>query len=213
MNITYLGHSSFRIKASIATIITDPFDDSLGLHFPKKEADIVTVSHHHFDHENIKGLKNPDAFVIDAPGEYEIKEVMVKGISTFHDDKNGEERGLNTAYTMEVEGVHICHLGDLGHELSEKQLKEFEETDILMIPVGGVYTIDPKIAVSVIKAIDPSIVIPMHYKVPGLNDSFAQLATLEDFLSEFELAPTKTDKLVISSSTLPEEMELVVLQS
>ena len=212
MNITYLGHSSFRIKTSTGVIVTDPFDKKIGLHFPRKEADIVTISHGHSDHNNKTGIKNDDAFFVHGPGEYEIKDIMIKGIKTFHDDKNGEDRGMNTVYMMEIEDVTVTHLGDLGHELSAKQLKELETTDVLMIPVGGVYTIDPRVAINTIKHIEPSIVIPMHYKVDGMSEMFNQLATLDDFVKEFELEPNKMDKLTVSASSLPDEMELVVLE-
>lgn len=212
MYISYFGHSSFRIKSKTAVVVTDPFDKSIGWHFAKTAADIVTLSHNHNDHQNRDGIKNEDAFFIDGPGEYEIKEVMIKALKTYHDDKNGEERGDNVVYLFEMEDVHICHLGDIGHELSDSQIKELEATDVLMIPVGGVYTIDPKQAVKIIKKIEPSIVIPMHYKAEGLSREFDEMFTLDQFLEEIEIEPKKTDKLSVTVGTLPEEMEVVVLE-
>jgi L-ascorbate metabolism protein UlaG (beta-lactamase superfamily) len=211
MNITYIGHSSFKIRTINATLITDPFDSSIGKRFPKSEADIVSISHDHKDHSNREGIKNENCFFIDAPGEYEIKEVMIRAISTFHDNDQGQDRGKNIIFRIQAEGLNICHLGDLGHELSDKILKEIEATDVLMIPVGGVYTIDPSEAAKIVRKIEPSIVLPMHYKQEGLSATFAQLASLSDFANKLDLEPKQEDKLSIREGTLPDEMELIAL--
>lgn len=208
MDIVYLGHSSFRIKGKNATIITDPYDSSIGLKFPKVEADIVTVTHDHQDHNNTGGVGGSPR-VVAGPGEYEIREVSIFGIPTFHDAKNGEERGRNTVYTISLDGMHLCHLGDLGHKLTQEQLGEIGAVDILFIPVGGVYTIDAAVAVEEISAIDPKVVIPMHYNVPGLK---YQLDPLEDFVKEVGMEPLRMDKYSVTSDKLPEERQLVVLE-
>lgn len=213
MMITYLGHSSFKIKTTTATVVTDPFDSSIGLKFPKQEADIVTISHEHNDHSNKKGIKNKDCFFIEAPGEYEIKEVLMRGISTFHDNENGEKRGKNTIYLIQAEGLSICHLGDLGHELSDKVIKEIDMTDVLMIPVGGIYTIDPVVAAKICKKIEPSIILPMHYKKDGLSETFADLASLSDFCEKLGLEAQTEEKLNVREGTLPEEMTVINLLS
>jgi len=180
MDITYLGHSAFRIKTKNHTIVTDPYNSSIGLKFPKTEADLVTVSHDHFDHNDLSGLKDYKK-VFNSPGEYEIGGVSVFGIPSFHDNKKGEERGKNTIFVIETEGVTICHLGDLGHLLAEDQIDEIGDVDILLVPVGGTYTISAKEAVDVVQAIDPKIIIPMHYKLPGLK---VDIESCDKFIKE-----------------------------
>jgi L-ascorbate metabolism protein UlaG (beta-lactamase superfamily) len=213
MIITYFGHSCFRIQDKIGpegiNLATDPFDKSIGLKVPNFEADIVTVSHSHSDHNNSKALRgNP--FVVDSPGEYEIKGVMIQGISAKHDDKNGAERGDNVLYRIEIDGIAIAHLGDLGHTLSDEQLDKLDGVDILLVPVGGKYTIDGKKAAEVISQVEPRIIIPMHYKIKGLN---LDVESEAKFIKELGLEPKQEEKLKISKRDLPQEgMELVVLK-
>lgn len=214
MEITYLGHSSFRIKGKSVTIITDPFDPKkVGLKYPKVSADIVTLSHQHDDHnavENVTDVKK----IIDGPGEYEIAEVSIVGIDSFHDDKKGELRGRNTIYVIEIDQLTIVHLGDLGHKLTDEQLKEIGDTDIALIPVGGEYTIDAKTAVEVMHSVGPSIAIPMHFQAPGLNpETFSKLTGVDEFLSEANLKVEKLPKLSIKEADLKdEELKIVVLE-
>ena len=148
MEITYLGHASFRIKGKTTTVVTDPYKpDHVGLKFPKHiSADIVSVSHDHPDHNAIHQIEGA-AYVVNGPGEYEIKGVGVIGLSTFHDEEKGAKRGKNTIYRIEMDGLSIVHLGDLGHTLSAEEVDSLDGVDILMIPVGGVYTIDAAKAV------------------------------------------------------------------
>jgi len=207
MLITYLGVASFRLKTSTATIVCDPYSFSTGLHFPKVTADIVTISSDKEDHNNKEGIKNPDCFFIEGPGEYEIKEVMVRGFKP----KN-EQEGSGVVYLFEAEDLTVCHLGVLNAELTEKELKELENVDVLFVPIGGVGTINSEQAVKLVKTIDPGIVIPMYYRQPGMKEFYQTLGTLEDFLQEFELEPKRTDKVTVSSTTLPDEMELYVLE-
>src|SRR5579859_3239225 len=139
MEITYLGHSSFKIKGKSTSVVTDPFDsEMLGMKFTKIDGDIVLISHHHRDHDKIENVTNVKK-VIDGPGEYEVAGVSVIGIKTYHDDKKGAERGKNTIYVIEIEGLRFLHLGDLGHKLEDFELKEIGTIDILMIPVGGTF--------------------------------------------------------------------------
>ncbi|MBI2590332.1 MAG: MBL fold metallo-hydrolase [Candidatus Blackburnbacteria bacterium] len=208
MDITWLGHSSFRIKGKNASIVTDPFDPSVGLKFPKVEADMVTVSHDHQDH-NQSRLVGGNPKVITGPGEYEIREVSIFGIPSYHDSNNGRERGPNTIYTISIDGMHLCHLGDLGHKLTQDQLGEIGNIDILFVPVGGVYTIDAQVAVEVVTAIEPKVVIPMHYKVPGLK---YELAEVSGFVKEIGMEPAKVDKYSVTPDKLPEERQLIVLE-
>jgi L-ascorbate metabolism protein UlaG (beta-lactamase superfamily) len=215
MEITYLGHSSFKIKGKTTTVITDPYDsDSVGLKFPKKiEADIVTISHDHTDH-NAKGMIDGSPFIVNCPGEYEIKGVGIVGVPTFHDDEKGAKRGKNTMFRLEMEGVSIVHLGDLGHVLSSAEVDTLDGVNILLVPVGGVYTIDPVQAVAVITDIGPSIVIPMHYSRDGLNEkAFAGLAGLPQFLKEIgKEGVIAQPKLSITKDKMPAEMQVVVLE-
>lgn len=212
MQITYIGHSCFKIQDKIGsdgvTIITDPFDKTVGLKMLHSEADIVLISHQHVDHNCVEAVRgNP--FIINSAGEYELKNIFVEGVDTFHDNSGGEERGNNIAYRINIEGVNIVHLGDLGHLLDVKQLEKLEGADILLIPVGGNFTIDAKKAVEVISQIEPRIVIPMHYKVGG---STLKIDSVDKFIKELGIKPTYEDKLKISKKELPQEdMELVIL--
>jgi L-ascorbate metabolism protein UlaG (beta-lactamase superfamily) len=211
MQIIYFGHSSFKIKTKTASLVTDPYHKQIGFKFPKTRADICTISHSHPDHNNKQGIKNEDCFFIEGPGEYEVKEVMIKGIKSYHDNENGQQRGSNTIYLIQAEDINICHLGDLGYELSDKEIKELENVDVLLIPVGGIYTIDPKQAVKIIQKIDPSIVIPMHYKQAGLSSTFDILATSADFFKAMDMEAKNQERLSITASSLPEEIEVFTL--
>ena len=213
MYITWLGQSCFKLQDKIGpdgvTLVTDPYVDSfVGLKMAHFEADIVTVSHDHEDHNNASALRgNP--FIINTAGEYEIKDVFVEGVESWHDDKNGNERGENIIYRIEMEDISITHLGDLGHILDSKQLEKLEGTDILLIPVGGKYTLNAAKAVEVISQIEPRIIIPMHYKIPGLK---ADIDGIDKFIKELGIKPRTEEKLKISKKDLPQEdMELVIL--
>ncbi len=212
MIITWQGQSCFKIQDKVGTdgltLTTDPFDKETGLKVPNFEADIVTVSHDHHDHNNVSSLRG-DAFVVDTPGEYDYKNVLIQGIDSYHDDKKGEERGKNTIFRIEMDDLSICHLGDLGHSLDDEQLSKLSGIDILFVPVGGKYTLDAKKAVEVVSQIEPRIVIPMHYKVDGLK---IDVDSVESFIKELGIKPTYEEKLKISKKDLPQEdMELVIL--
>ena len=208
MEIYPLGHSSFRIKGKSATVVTDPYDsEMLGLKFPKLDVvDIVTLSHAHKDHNAVSSIPG-SPFTVDGPGEYEIKEVTIIGTATFHDDKAGKERGENTVYMITIDGVRLCHLGDLGHKLSDEQMTKIGDVDILFIPVGGNYTIDSKMATQVVAQIEPLIVVPMHY------GGKLKLEPVENFLKEMGAEGiTSQPKLVMSKEKLPETTTVIVLE-
>lgn len=212
VEVNYLGHSSFRIRSKGVSLLTDPFlGKVVGLPFPKVEAEIVTVSHEHEDH-NAASQVGGNPFVISGPGEYEVKGILVFGTPTFHDAANGAQRGKNTVYTFETEGMRVCHLGDLGHKLTEEQLMELNGVDILFVPVGGIYTLDPQGAIEVISQIEPKIVIPMHYRFEGISSSLVNLATVDEFLKAAGEKVTPLPKLVTSQDKLPEERQIVVLE-
>ena len=216
MEITYLGHSSFRIKGKSASLVTDPYDPNMvGLKFPKVEADIVTISHDHGDH-NMESLVFPPQDgkkkVISGPGEYEVKGVSINGFGSFHDDKKGELRGKNTIYVIYIDEFRLCHLGDLGEGISEETLSQMGDIDILFVPVGGVFTIGPEKAGEVVHSIEPKVIIPMHYQQVGINPQvFSELSTVDVFISKTGLRTERFDRYFIKSPTdLPVE-ELIAV--
>lgn len=217
MIITYHGHSSFKLKGKDGTVVTDPFHPYIGFNFPSVSADIITTSHDHKDHNQVsqvsKTARRDKPFFVDTPGEYEIGGVSVFGVKTFHDQTQGAERGDNIVFTILLDDMRVCHLGDLGHELTPQQIAKIGAVDILLCPVGGVFTIDPKTAVTVIQALEPSIVIPMHYKTPAHDEKvFGEMSSLEEFLKEYGVEVEAEEKLNIDRSRLPEETEVVVLR-
>lgn len=214
MEITYLGHSSFQIKGKDVTIITDPFDPKMvGFSFPQNiTADIATISHDHGDHNYLAGIAG-EPFIVNGPGEYEVKGVRVFGIESDHDSKNGQERGKNTLYLLELEDLAIVHLGDLGRKLNAAEVEELNHVDILMIPTGGTYTINPEQAAEVVTQLEPYIVIPMHYHPPEADSKLLkELAPVEKFLEQMGVEAAARNKLKMTKSRLPEETEVVVLQ-
>lgn len=213
MDIYYLGHSAFKLQGKNASILTDPTESSVtGLKFPKISADIVTVSHtQHSDHKSVE-LVSDVKKVISGPGEYEIGGISVIGISSFHDDKKGALRGKNTLYVIEIDGLRVVHLGDLGHTLAEKTLSQMGDIDVLIIPVGGDFTIDAATAVIVMQAIEPKITIPMHFQTPGLNKAFSKLESEEAFLTASGLPVERSRKLSVKAATIGEDQKIVVLE-
>ena len=212
MDITYLGHSSFKIKTKFATVVTDPFDpQKVGLKYTGVEGEIVTVSHLHDDHnatERVSGVKK----IIEGPGEYEVSGISIMGFASYHDDKKGEERGGNTIYVFEADGLRIAHLGDLGHTLTDNLVSEMGTIDILMVPVGGVYTIGSKEAGEVVGKIDPYFVMPMHYNVQGLTLSQAEkMEPVETYLKESGLPVENLPKFTIKKEDILEDQNTKVI--
>lgn len=215
MELTYINHACFKLRGKSGTLVTDPFDASTGLTLPAISADLVTVSHQHPDHNAVNKIsgtaRRQKPFIVSAAGEYEVGGISVFGTPSFHDENKGVERGQNIIFSMLIDDIHICHLGDLGHELTAPQLEELSSVDILLVPVGGFYTIDAKTAVKVIMQIEPGIVIPMHYRTDKHSETYKDVAPLEDFLKEYGSSPTPQPKLNIEKSKIPEETELIVL--
>ncbi|OGC70716.1 hypothetical protein A2415_03700 [candidate division WWE3 bacterium RIFOXYC1_FULL_39_7] len=211
MEITFVGHSCFKIKGKDLNIVIDPYDSQIGYKLPKMDADVVLVSHDHFDHNGAAGVSGYK-LLVNTAGEYEVSDVIINGIQTFHDDKNGSERGSNIIYSIDIDGINLLHLGDLGHELSDSVIEKLGTVDVLMIPVGGTYTIDAETAAKVISSIEPSVVIPMHYQTPDLKG--IELGSLDKFLDEMGVENNikKLDKFKLNSkSELPDDTEIVVL--
>ena len=208
MDITWLGHSCFRIKGSRTTVITDPYSPDLGYILGKPTAPIVTVSHQHPGHSYVQGVGGQPK-VVKGPGEYEISGVLIIGIATFHDGERGKKRGKNTVYLMEIDEISVCHLGDLGHVLTGEQVVEIDNVDVLLLPVGGVSTINAPVAAEVVRQLEPKAVIPMHYKTPALG---WELEPVERFLKEIgakEVNPQP--KLSLTKSSLPLSTQVFLL--
>ncbi len=210
MDINWYGQACFKIKGKNASVVIDPFDPEFtGLKSPKDlEADVVLSTHNHGDHNNT-GAVSGNPLVITGAGEYEKQGVSINGVSVFHDNSEGSERGVNTVFHILIDGVNIVHLGDLGHILTDEQTSQIDACDILMIPVGSVYTIDAEAAAKVVAQLEPRIVIPMHYKIDGLK---FELEGVEAFLKEMGAETVSPlPKLSITKDKLPEETMVIVL--
>ncbi|GAE88704.1 MBL fold metallo-hydrolase [Acetivibrio straminisolvens] len=180
MKIKWLGHSCFLLTSEKGTrVVTDPFDNTVGYKVEEIEAEIVSTSHDHFDH-NYVSMVTGNAKHVKGAGKINIDGIEITGVASFHDECQGAKRGKNDIFKFRIDGINVCHLGDLGHVLNDNQIREIGNVDVLLIPVGGVYTIDYKEAIEVINLIKPSIIIPMHYKTPALK---FEVDGVENFLS------------------------------
>ncbi|HEV2527452.1 MAG TPA: MBL fold metallo-hydrolase [Thermomicrobiales bacterium] len=210
--IRWYGHNCFRIRAREATIVTDPVGRNTGYTMPKVTADLVSISHHHPGHKNLAAIRpDPPFRVIDGPGEYEIHDVLTTGVRTYHDTSKGADRGYNTIFLFTVEGITFCHLGDLGHPLSQAQAESLSGSDVVFVPAGGDNTsiIDPTRAAEIIGQLEPKLVIPMQYAA-GSGDS--GLGDLTAFCKALGVeTPEPEDKLTIRQSDLAESMRVVAL--
>ena len=184
MNIRWLGHSCFALTESTGTVIvTDPYSaDAVGFPLPRVKATAVTVSHGHHDHNAVSAVEgNPK--VIDSVGSTEVEGVFISGFSSFHDEHKGKKRGKNIIFTYRLDGVDVCHLGDIGEECSARIIDAVGTVNVLLIPVGGKYTIDAELAKDYVDKLMPEIVIPMHYATDDLS---FDLDPVEDFLEMFD---------------------------
>lgn len=205
----WFGHNCFRIRAKEAIVLTDPVDRVTGYSLPKQTADLVTVSHDHPGHANLDAVR-PGFSLINGPGEYEVHDVFVTGIRTYHDAVQGAERGYNTVYLIELEGMVICHLGDLGHPLTEEQAESMANADVLLIPAGGGAVLEPAAMAEIVTQLAPRVVIPMQYATAqGDRD----LGALEPFCKELGVEmPAGEEKLTLRHSDLGETLRLVALR-
>jgi L-ascorbate metabolism protein UlaG (beta-lactamase superfamily) len=207
--IKWFGHACFRLRSRDAMILTDPVPRSFGYKIDKQKVDIITISHDHPGHTNVD-LASGSPKLVNGPGEYEMSDVFITGIRTYHDDKQGAEHGRNTAYLFDLEDLIVCHLGDLGHTLSEGQVETMSIADVVIIPVGGGTVLDAEKAVEVIGQLEPRVIIPMQYQTP-MGDM--QREPLERFLKEMGITDvTRRDKLTVRASDLGETPEVVVLE-
>ena len=209
MEISWLGHSCFQLRGKNVTLITDPFSPQLEHSLGKINAPIVTISHNHPGH-NFTGGVDGDPRIVRGPGEYEISDVLITGVASYHDNKHGQELGRNTIYVIHMDDLIVCHLGDLGHILQEEQLEEVADADVLLIPIGGQHTINATQAAEVISQVEPHIVIPMHYS-PSIDDA---PNPLDKFCREMGIeALNPQPKLSISRNALPTETQVIILSS
>jgi L-ascorbate metabolism protein UlaG (beta-lactamase superfamily) len=208
LDITWLGYSCFRIKGKEATVITDPYPPGMGYSLGRPQADIVTVSHSHEGHSYTQGVSG-DYRVIKGPGEYDIKETFITGIATWHDAEQGQKLGKNTVYLLELDGITLCHLGDLGHQLSSELIEDVGDVDVLLLPVGGVSTIGGSTAAEIVRRLTPKVTIPMHYKTATLKKD---LEPVDKFLKEMGIKESVSQpKLSVSRSNMPTSTQVIVL--
>ena len=215
MKIKWYGHAAFLITSDEGIkIIIDPYEPGAfggQLSYGKitDQADIVLTSHEHADHNYTKDLLGTPQ-IIKGSGSKTIGGISMKGVATFHDPSKGSERGANTIFTLTINHIQLCHLGDLGHLLSEKELGDIGPVDILLIPVGGYFTIDPVEATRVADQIKPKVLIPMHFKTEKCG---FPIAPLEDFLKgKTNTRRLKTNEASFDKAMLPQQMEIVVLE-
>jgi L-ascorbate metabolism protein UlaG (beta-lactamase superfamily) len=215
MKIKCYGHAAFLITSDQGVkIILDPYEPGafggqLSYGRIKDQADIALVSHDHADHNDTKSLSGSPQ-VVKGVGSKSIKGISIKGIPTYHDPSSGSERGTNTIFNFQVDGIQVCHLGDLGHILSEKEISDVGPVDILLIPVGGFFTIDAKEATRVSEQIKPKVLIPMHFKTEKCG---FPIAPVEDFLRGKPGAKRAgTSETTFDQASLPREMEIIVLE-
>ena len=209
MEIVWLGHSCFRLRAREAAIITDPCPKSTGYSMGRPTADIITVSHDHEGHNAVQGVAGSPR-VVSGPGEYEVAGVLITGIRTYHDGEQGAQRGRNIAFALEAESMRLCHLGDLGHVPTPEQVEAMGDVDILLVPVGGGATLDAAAAAETASLLEPKLVIPMHYATPATT---RRLDPLDRFLKEMGASPALTpdSRLSVKRNSLPHETQVVVL--
>lgn len=212
MRIKWLGHASFLITSdSGITIITDPYkpDERLKYAPITESADIVTVSHGHGDHANVAAVRGSPA-VVDRAGIHNVKGIAFKGVATYHDAEKGSQRGPNVVFCMSVDGVNVCHMGDLGHAISEAQAREIGQVDVLLLPVGGFYTIDAGVADQVAGLLKPRVIIPMHFSNPKCD---FPIADAEPFLKGRQnVKRLDTSEVEFSKATLPAATQVIVLK-
>ena len=215
MEISWLGHACFQLRGKNVTLVTDPFPPQQGeaSRLSKLNASIVTVSHNHPGHNYAEGIRGTTADskprVVQGPGEYEISDVLITGVASYHDNKHGQERGRNTIYVIHMDDLVICHLGDLGHTLQDEQLEEVADADVLLLPIGGEHSLNISQAAEVIGQVEPRVVIPMHYQ-PATADTPSE--TLDKFCKEMGVESKQLQpKFTVTRNSLPSEMQIVLL--
>ena len=212
VTVKWLGHSCFLISLNDEVkIVTDPFDSSVGYPQPDVTADVCLVSHDHFDHNCVSVVKGKPQ-VVKGEGEKEAKKIKFKGVSSFHDEVQGNKRGKNTIFTWELGGIKFAHVGDLGVDLTDSQKNEIGAVDVLFVPTGGFYTIDAATAAKVVASLNPQVVIPMHYKMPFMGSSFP-IASVDEFLKGKEsVVKVGKNQVSFTKESLPKKTTIYVLE-
>jgi L-ascorbate metabolism protein UlaG (beta-lactamase superfamily) len=212
VEVVWLGHACFELKGKTKIVVIDPFK-GIGLPEPKVKADVVLCSHGHFDHNNVEAVRKKDSVVLESfVGSERIDDLTVKGIATFHDDAKGSTRGQNSVHVIDVDGLTFCHLGDLGHDLTDSQVKEIGRVDVLLIPVGGYFTIDAATATRVMEEIKPKITVPMHYRVTGIDPRLTVLSKVDGFLrGKVNVRRLDRPDFTVEKASLPSEPVITVL--
>lgn len=221
MEITYLGHSCFKLKNKAGLVLyIDPFkSQSVGETLPKDVADVMLISHDHDDHNAREiitgGVNRTETFVIDKEGEYEIAGVLITAMKTFHDKVSGEERGKNLIFSIVSDGLNIVHLGDLGHTLSSSQVEKLGSVDVLMSPVGGEFSLSAEQAMEVVKEVSPSYLIPMHYRTEKSKEPLNKLENLERFLekNKYPVTAESVHKIKLDLGGLPDDTQVLLMNA
>lgn len=208
MKIKYFGHSCFKITSDNGiSIVTDPFDHTVGYPLPNTDADIVTSTHSHYDHNYFKAISG-SFDIVNTSGEHNLKGIHIKGVNTFHDDEHGAKRGKNIMFIMDIDNMKLCHSGDLGHLLTDDMIKEIGHVDILMIPVGGYYTIDDRQAVKVIESLKPSLTIAMHFRTPVVD---MPIETVNSFLRMTNGKQLQTNQIEVNKKDLEGKSDVIAM--
>jgi len=208
--IRWHGHACFEIGDGNLTIVTDPHNGKdIGIKAPVVTGDIVLMSHDHFDHNCDRIVQGSDKAVVKGAGSKTVKGISFKGVHSYHDEDKGEKRGENIMFKFEIDGVKLCHLGDLGEQLDKVQEEGLGEIDILFIPVGGTFTLDADGAWKVIKVLKPKVIIPMHFRVGGLSLS---IAPVDGFLEKAkpDLIHRVGNEIELSLDDMPDEQQIWV---
>jgi L-ascorbate metabolism protein UlaG (beta-lactamase superfamily) len=214
MQIRWFGHSAFLLTSQAGTrVLIDPYDRLLRYKMPKPiDADIVAVTHNHGDHNKVR-VASGDYLLVSEPRRYRRGDVTVEGFETYHDKVNGRKRGKNLIFQFTIDDLTVCHCGDLGHLLTEEQVRNIGKPDILMIPVGGHATLDGEDAAHVVKQLKPTITIPMHYRTRALSiPGMFLFDKVDDFLEAVGLPITKVETLDVDSSSLPNSPVVVIMK-
>ncbi|MBS3909681.1 MAG: MBL fold metallo-hydrolase [Actinobacteria bacterium] len=209
VKISWLGHAAFKIETASGTVIvTDPYSEKTGYALPRVEADIVTISHHHYDHDNAQAVRGSPR-VVEAGGKIVIGSTTIEGIDSFHDEVSGYKRGRNIIFKFYVDGLVMAHMGDYGQSMTQEQREALADVDVLLIPVGGRFTIDHAQAAEIVRELKPNIVVPMHYKT---EVAAIDIGPVGPFLESMPIVRERGSVIELSADELPAETEVWVME-
>lgn len=212
MKIEYLGHSGFKLTESTGTsIVCDPYGVEVGYEMPEVSADAVTVSHHHYDHDAAARVSGKPV-ILDAECSYGLPGVDISAIKSFHDNVRGKARGENVIFKFRMDGIDVCHLGDLGEACSAELIDLLLPVNVLLIPVGGTYTIDAEMAKEYVDRIMPDIVIPMHYRSKGCKLDIEKADAFLDLFDKENVTESEDCSLEVMRSDLGGDTCVIVLR-